>query len=109
MVPARWVWLYGSMGLMATKVTYTLDDETVERVRKMAQRTRKPQSQIVREAIAHYAGIEDKLTPEERERQLAILRELGPKLPKVSREDVDRELAELHESRRTGWQRPSDR
>jgi hypothetical protein len=85
---------------MATKVTYTLDDETVERVKKLAQRQRKPQSQIVREAVAHYAGREDKLTPEERERKLAILREYGARLPTRSQEDVQRELEELRETRR---------
>ena len=94
---------------MATKVTYTLDDETVERVRKLAQRQQKPQSQIVREAIAHYATREDKLTPEEKERQLAVLRQLGPKLPDRSQEDVQRELGEIRESRRIGWQRPWDK
>jgi hypothetical protein len=85
---------------MATKVTYTLDDETVERVRKLAQRQRKPQSQIVREAVAHYAGREQKLTPEEIEQQLTILRELGAKLPDRPREDVERELKALRAARR---------
>jgi len=85
---------------MATKVTYTLDDETVERVRKLAQRTRKPQSQIVREAVAYYEGREDKLTPEEREQRLGILRELGPRLPSRSDEDVRRELDDLRKARR---------
>lgn len=93
---------------MAIKVTYTLDDETVERVRKLAKRTRKPQSQIVREAVAHYAAREDKLTSEERDRILTILRTLGPQLPTRSREDVERELREIRKSRRTGWQRHSD-
>ena len=91
---------------MATKVTYTLDDETVERVRKLAQRTRKPQSQIVREAVAHYAAREEKLSPEERDRILTILRTLGPQLPTRPREEVEQELREIRESRRTGWQRP---
>jgi hypothetical protein len=94
---------------MATKVTYTLDDETVKRVRRMAQRQGKPQSQIVREAVAQYEGREDKLTSEEKERLLAILRELGPTLPDRSPDDVERELKQLRESRRTGWQRPWDK
>jgi predicted DNA-binding protein len=93
---------------MATKVTYTLDDQTVERVRRMAQRTRKPQSQIVREAVAYYEAREDKLTPEETERMLDILRTLGPQLPVRTQEDVDRELGEIRKSRRTGYSRPSD-
>jgi predicted DNA-binding protein len=93
---------------MATKVTYTLDDQTVERVKRMAQRTRKPQSQIVREAVAYYEAREDKLTPEETERMLDILRTLGPQLPVRTQEDVDRELGEIRKSRRTGYSRPWD-
>lgn len=94
---------------MASKVTYTLDDETVARVRKLAQRTRKPQSQIVREAVAHYAAREEKLTPEERDQKLAILRKYAALLPDRPRDEVERELRDIRESRRTGWQRPSDR
>jgi hypothetical protein len=93
---------------MASKVTYTLDDDTVVRIRKLAERTRKPQSQIVREAIAHYASREQTLTDDERERKLALLREMASRLPTRPREDVDRELTELRKSRRTGWRRRSD-
>jgi hypothetical protein len=94
---------------MAVKVTYTLDDETVERVRKLAQRTRKPQSQIVREAVAHYAAREDKLTPEEREAKLAILKKYGAMLPDRPRQAVEQELRELREARREpGRQHPLD-
>lgn len=90
------------------KVTFTLDDNTVERIRRMAERQKKPQSMVVREAVAHYAQREDTLSPEERDRRLRALRELGPKLPTRPREEVDRELRELRESRRTGWVRPWD-
>ena len=94
---------------MASKVTYTLDEETVQRVRKLAQRTKKPQSQIVREAVAHYAALEDKLTPEEQEHQRALIRRLRDTLPTRRAAAVDAELEELRRSRRTGWRRPSDR
>jgi hypothetical protein len=93
---------------MSGKVTYTLDDETVGRIRTLARRSRKPQSQIVREAVAYYAEREDTLTPEERERKLAILTAYAARLSERPRAEVDRELQELRESRRTGWQRPSD-
>ena len=93
---------------MAVKVTYTLDDETVRRIRKLAERSRKPQSLIVREAVAHYAGREATLTPEERERKLAILRDIGAKLPTRSDKDVERELKDIRRSRRTGWRRSTD-
>jgi predicted DNA-binding protein len=91
------------------KVTFTLDEETVRKVRKMAERTKKPQSLVVREAVAHYAAREDTLTPEEQARMLRVLDELRSKLPTRPREEVDRELRELRRSRRTGWVRPWDR
>jgi predicted DNA-binding protein len=94
---------------MVKKVTFTLDEDTVRQLRKIADRTKKPQSLVVREAVAHYAAREDKLTPEEREHKLRILRELGSKLPTRPQADVDEELRELRRSRRTGWVRPWDR
>ena len=90
------------------KVTFTLDEETVGTLRKMAARARKPQSLVVREAVAHYAVKEDKLTDDEREHKLRILRELGSQLPTRPQKEVDRELRELRRSRRTGWVRPWD-
>jgi predicted transcriptional regulator len=89
---------------MAVKVTYTLDDATVTRIRRLADRTRKPQSAVVREAVAYYAAREDSLTAEERERKLAALRELRTRQPQPgdkTAEDVDRELRELRRARRS--------
>ena len=37
------------------KVTFTLDDRTVSRLRQTAARANKPQSQVVREAVNDYA------------------------------------------------------
>ena len=97
---------------MATKVTYTLDDETVRRIRKLADRSRKSQSLVVREAVAHYAAREEKLTPEEREQKLAVLRELSARRAQPgdrTAEDVDRELRELRVARRSrGRRHPID-
>ena len=89
-------------------MTYTLDDETVRHIRRLADRSRKPQSLVVREAIAHYVSRETTLTPDERERKLAILREIGGRLPTRSTADVDREVKDLRRARRVGWRRPSD-
>lgn len=91
------------------KVTFTLDDDTVRTLRKVAERTRKPQSLVVREAVAHYAAKEDKLTPEEQERMLRTLQEMRRMLPTRPQADVDAELRELRRSRRTGWHRPWDK
>jgi hypothetical protein len=96
---------------MAVKATFTLDDETMRRIRTLAERSRKPQSLIVREAVAHYAGREEKLSDEERERKLSILRDFAARPPQPGDKtsaDVDRELEELRLARREGWARPSD-
>ena len=50
-----------------SKATFSLDAATVEALRKLASRQRKPQSLVVREAIAHYAAQEDRLSDAERE------------------------------------------
>ena len=44
------------------RVTFTLSDETVAEIRRTAARLRKPQSQVVREAVAEYAARSDRLT-----------------------------------------------
>jgi predicted transcriptional regulator len=93
---------------MATKVTFTLDDETVRHIRKLAEQSRKPQSLIVREAVAHYAAREETLSEDERQAKVAILREIAALPPTRSNEEVDRELEELRRARREGWARPSD-
>ncbi len=82
------------------KVTFTLDDETVRTLRKVAERTRKPQSLVVREAVAHYAAKEDTMTPEERERWLRTFDELVAKIPPRPRGDVERELRDIRAARR---------
>ena len=90
---------------MATKVTYTLDDDTIRQIRRLADRSRKPQSMVVREAVAHYAAREERLTDEEREHQLRVIDDIlaRPQRPgDKTRTDVDRELREVRLSRRRG-------
>jgi len=80
---------------MATKATFSLDEATVEALRKMASRQRKPQSQVVREAIAHYAAREDTLSDAERERILeviAYMKTLPPSRPQSEAEEEKREI-----------------
>ena len=57
------------------KVTFTLDEQTVERLRRTASRLAKPQSYVVREAVREYEARSTKLSDDERTRMLAI--ELG--------------------------------
>ena len=82
------------------KVTYTLDDETVQRIRRVATRLRKPQSQIVREAIKAYEARSDKLSDEERDRMLAVLDRIMKEAPTRPQAEMDAELRELRTSRR---------
>lgn len=87
------------------KATFTLDEDTLRTLRKLAQRSKKPQSMVVREAVAHYAEREQNLAPEERERLLRVLDEMAarPAQPDdKTADDVDRELRELRLARRGG-------
>jgi hypothetical protein len=63
---------------------------------------------VVREAVAHYAASEDKLTAEERERQLRVIDDMLARPRRAgdkTRADVDRELQQLRLSRRSGGRR----
>ena len=90
------------------KLTFSLDDETVRALRRLAERTRKAQSLLVREAIVEYAAREERLADSERERRLAVLRELSAEGPTRAATEVDRELREVRRRRRIGWARASD-
>ena len=87
------------------KVTFTLDDETVDRLRRLATRLRRPLSQVVRESIKDYEARSDKLSDEERNRLLAVLEEIRKSPPTRSRAEVDAELRELRAARRRGGRR----
>ncbi len=97
---------------MAARATFTLDDETLRRIRRLAERSRKPQSLIVREAVAHYAAREERLTDDERDRLLGVLDEIAARPPAPgdrTAADVDRELRELRLARRSpGRLHPAD-
>jgi O6-methylguanine-DNA--protein-cysteine methyltransferase len=91
-----------------TKVTFTLDDDTVATIREIAERRRKPQSLIVREAVAAYAAQEEKLDDGERTRRLRVLDDLAAEPQTRRQADVDQELRQIRVGRRVGWRRPSD-
>ncbi len=82
------------------KVTYSLDDATVRRIRRAAERLGRPQSQVVREAVTEYAARTDRLSEAERLRMLEVLDQLRSEPAARSRESVDAELRELRRSRR---------
>ena len=87
------------------KVTFTADEQTVETLRRMAARMKKPQSVIFREAIKGYAESAERLGPEERERMLAVLDRIRARKPTRSQTEVNAEIAEIRVARRSGGRR----
>lgn len=82
------------------KVTYSLDDATVRRIRRAAERLGKPQSHVVREAVAEYDARTDRLSAAERLRMLDALDRWRAEAPPRSRASVEAELREIRRSRR---------
>ena len=95
-------WQYGSM----QKVTFTLDDETVARLRKIAARLTKPQSYVVREAVREYEARAARLTDVERARMLDAVDRMTAEPPTRTAAEVDAELQRIRASRRR-WGRAS--
>lgn len=89
------------------KMTFTLDDETVRRLRELAARLDRPQSYVVREAIREYGGRSNKMSEEETRRMLEIFDTYVPAIPPRPRKEVEAELAEIRAVRRQwGRRRP---
>ena len=87
------------------KVTFTLDEATIERLRRTAARVRRPQSQVVREAVKEYADRVGKLSEEERARLLKVFDTVVPVIPLRPVARVDAELLALRAARRGGGRR----
>jgi predicted transcriptional regulator len=87
------------------KVTFTLDERTVSRLRQAAARANKPQSQVVREAVNDYADRVGRLSESERIRALATLDAIVKRKPIRTAADVDRELRSIRSARRSGGRR----
>lgn len=88
-----------------SRVTYSLDEATVATIRQTAARLGKPQSQVVREAVAEYAERAGRLSDAERARALGVLERLRAQKPTRAATDVDRELAAIRTARRGGGRR----
>jgi predicted transcriptional regulator len=95
---------YGTVWFVMQKVTFTLDDETVSRLRRTAARLSRPQSYVVREAIREYDARSGKLSEEERARLLAVVDRMVQEPPTRPTADVEAELRDIRSSRRR-WTR----
>jgi predicted transcriptional regulator len=87
------------------KVTFTLDDLTVETLRHTAARLKKPQSVVVREAIQEFATRADRLSENERDRLLKEFDRLVSRIPKRRPSDVNKEIAAIRAARKSGGRR----
>src|SRR5215469_3186656 len=91
------------------KVTFTLDGETVARLRGLASRMGKPQSQVVREAIKDYEARAARLSDEERARVLGIVDRILSEPATRTAAEVDAELGAIRVARHRWGQRRSAR
>jgi hypothetical protein len=89
------------------KMTFTLDDQTVERLRRTATRLAKPQSYVIREAVREYEARSARLSDEERARMLAIIDRMVQEPPTRSAAEVDVELGEIRALRRRWGRGPA--
>ena len=87
------------------RVTFSLDDATVAQIRRTAARLSKPQSHIVRDAVADYAARAGSLSERERVHVLGVLQRLSEARPTRPAADVDEELRTLRLARRAGGRR----
>lgn len=91
------------MGMARTvKMTFTLDEETAERIDRTAARLGVPKSGVVREAVAEYAARARRLSESERRRMLRVLDAVIRRPPTRSDAATDREIAEIRRARRAG-------
>jgi len=91
------------------RVTFSLDDETVEQIRRTAARLQRPQSHVVRDAVADYAARTDRLSERERQQLMGVLERLRDARPTRPAAAVDDELKAIRAARRAGGrkQRPA--
>ena len=101
------IWRQYGTDMAATKVTFTLDRETVHRIDDAAERLAKPKSQIVREAVADYHRRIGLLSESERQRMLKVFETLVPRIPARPQREVEAELREIRRARRTPCQHTS--
>jgi hypothetical protein len=85
------------------KMTFTLDEATVDVLKRTAARLQKPQSYVLREAICHYEPYAGKLSKAESKKRVELFDQLLNAIPTRSASSADKELRQLRASRRKGW------
>jgi predicted transcriptional regulator len=84
------------------KLTFSVDDGTARTLKATAERLKKSQSLVVREAVAEYAARSGRLTESERRRMLDALDAMMKRPSTRPRAALTRELREVQRARRQG-------
>jgi hypothetical protein len=85
--------------MAVTKVTYTLDEETLRFIDDAAKIQHKPKSQVIRDAMKDYHARLGRLSEAERQRRLHAFDRLYPQIKLKTQEEARAELREIRESR----------
>jgi len=91
--------------MATTKVTFTLDRLSIQRLQDAADQLAVAKSEIVREAIMEFYDRLGRLSDRERSAMLRTFDEMVPAIGRRSAGAVDRELKELRRARKTGGRR----
>jgi hypothetical protein len=91
--------------MATTKVTFTLDRVSIDRLQDAAERLAVAKSEIVREAIMEFHERLGRLSDRERSKMLSAFDELVPRIPERSAAVVDQELAEVRRARKASGRR----
>ena len=87
------------------KVTFTVDAGTVRTLKATAERLNKPQSLVIREAVAEYAARSERLSETERRRLLRAVDEIASTPAAGTRAEAAREVDAIRSARRRGGRR----
>ena len=87
------------------KLTFSVDEATAQTLKKTAERLRKPQSMVVREAVAEYAARAGRLTEAERRQMLSAVDKMMSQAPTRPQTEVARELRSVRRARRESGRR----
>ena len=87
------------------KLTFSVDEATAQTLKKTAERLRKPQSMVVREAVAEYAARAGRLTESERRHLLKAVDKMMAQPTTRAQSEVARELRAVRRPRRQGGHR----
>jgi hypothetical protein len=88
-----------------TKVTFTLDEPTLQRLGEASERLNVSKSEVVREAILDYYERIGRLSERERVNLLRAFDEFVPHIRRRPAEEVQKELKEIRATRRKGGRR----